>query len=774
MSTEFDPYRKWLGIPPKDQPPHYYRLLGIARFEDDADVIENAADRQMAHVRTFQAGQFGALTQQVLNELSAAKICLLDPVRKAAYDDQLRATLKAPATPTLAKSPAPPAAALPPGPGGMPRPAAVGPATPAPTATPAAAPVATGVGSPAVSPVRVRTRPRRRSSPLPLVIVMACVALILLVVAVQIISNSSPRGGNGNDVATPKQPSHDVPPPEPDPPRRPQPTPDRPRPVAPQPDRPRPSEIVAPAPPIVDADPGPSIELPPTQSARQALSRRDLTTARSLLDQAQQGPFYAEHGEQVDRTSTLFDYTWRFWQGVRQGVRSLDAETALAWDSGEAAFVQAADEHVVLRINGQRQQFAIADLPAAALVDLARRGLPADQPRSKLYVATFLALDDRGDVLANQRQAQQLWSEAAAAGVRNAILADELQLDESTLPMPQPTPDDFDPDDFRADDALATEFELQTPFVPPDQGIAENDFREAVPDDSELGIARGRMARIYGRQIVRAQTPDEQRELAALLQQEAQASADNAALHYVLLDRAADLAVDTASAADVERIVDALANRYRIDGPREKIDRLSKCVANANAPEAAAALMQHTLQLAEQAESQRRFGVAVELINVSLRAGRRARQPAEVRRIDDDLRRLESWRDAQLAAEQGRLALLNDPDDAAANQAVGEYLCLFCGQWSDGLPMLVRSDDTVYRKLSQRDVAAPADTAEQQELAQSYFQLAQRKRDPVAANLLLRSRTWLQRAEEGLTGLKRVEARQRLREIDELLGEAAP
>ena len=25
----FDPYRKWLGIPPQEQPPNHYRLLGI-------------------------------------------------------------------------------------------------------------------------------------------------------------------------------------------------------------------------------------------------------------------------------------------------------------------------------------------------------------------------------------------------------------------------------------------------------------------------------------------------------------------------------------------------------------------------------------------------------------------------------------------------------------------------------------------------------------------------------------------------------------------------
>jgi hypothetical protein len=49
--ADFDPYYTWLGIPPKDQPPTHYRLLGVECFEANSDVIENAADRQMAHVR---------------------------------------------------------------------------------------------------------------------------------------------------------------------------------------------------------------------------------------------------------------------------------------------------------------------------------------------------------------------------------------------------------------------------------------------------------------------------------------------------------------------------------------------------------------------------------------------------------------------------------------------------------------------------------------------------------------------------------------------------
>ena len=42
-SQSFNPYHRWLGIPPKDQPPNLYRLLGIELFEDDPAVIRSAA-----------------------------------------------------------------------------------------------------------------------------------------------------------------------------------------------------------------------------------------------------------------------------------------------------------------------------------------------------------------------------------------------------------------------------------------------------------------------------------------------------------------------------------------------------------------------------------------------------------------------------------------------------------------------------------------------------------------------------------------------------------
>jgi hypothetical protein len=72
MTETFDGYYKWLGIPPPEQPPNCYCLLGIPLFTSDADVITGAADRQMAHVRLFQTGPYAALSQKILNEIAAA------------------------------------------------------------------------------------------------------------------------------------------------------------------------------------------------------------------------------------------------------------------------------------------------------------------------------------------------------------------------------------------------------------------------------------------------------------------------------------------------------------------------------------------------------------------------------------------------------------------------------------------------------------------------------------------------------------------------------
>ncbi|MCA9235482.1 MAG: NPCBM/NEW2 domain-containing protein [Planctomycetales bacterium] len=90
-ASKFDAYHKWLGIPPAEQPPNHYRLLGIALLEGDEEVIGAAADRQMAHVKSFATGRYATESQRLLNELARARVVLLNEQKKAVYDKRIGA-----------------------------------------------------------------------------------------------------------------------------------------------------------------------------------------------------------------------------------------------------------------------------------------------------------------------------------------------------------------------------------------------------------------------------------------------------------------------------------------------------------------------------------------------------------------------------------------------------------------------------------------------------------------------------------------------------------
>ncbi len=98
MNDDFDPYYVWLGIPPAEQPPHFYRLLAIELFEQNPDAIAAAADQRMLHLRAQQLGCHAAQSQRLLGEIAAARVCLLDPEKKVTYDELLRNRLEAEAS----------------------------------------------------------------------------------------------------------------------------------------------------------------------------------------------------------------------------------------------------------------------------------------------------------------------------------------------------------------------------------------------------------------------------------------------------------------------------------------------------------------------------------------------------------------------------------------------------------------------------------------------------------------------------------------------------
>jgi hypothetical protein len=86
--TTLDVYGEWLGIPPGPRPPDYYALLGVNRFESDLEQIEWAANERIRRIRP-RCLKYPAAGTELLNEISRARICLLDATERERYDRRL-------------------------------------------------------------------------------------------------------------------------------------------------------------------------------------------------------------------------------------------------------------------------------------------------------------------------------------------------------------------------------------------------------------------------------------------------------------------------------------------------------------------------------------------------------------------------------------------------------------------------------------------------------------------------------------------------------------
>lgn len=84
-----DVYKDWLGIPEGPRPPDHYALLRLIPFEDDSEKVRKNYKKLNGHVRKYATGQYSVQSQDLLNELAKAMLCLTDITRKKEYDRSL-------------------------------------------------------------------------------------------------------------------------------------------------------------------------------------------------------------------------------------------------------------------------------------------------------------------------------------------------------------------------------------------------------------------------------------------------------------------------------------------------------------------------------------------------------------------------------------------------------------------------------------------------------------------------------------------------------------
>lgn len=124
-------------------------------------------------------------------------------------------------------------------------------------------------------------------------------------------------------------------------------------------------------------------------------------------------------------------------------------------------------------------------------------------------------------------------------------------------------------------------------------------------------------------------------------------------------------------------------------------------------------------------------------------------------------------------AQKALAILAADPNNTSAYLAVGRFLCFLKSDWDKGLPLLASSGEQALKALAEEDLAKPADPARQAQLADGWWDLAQKEQPLPQRMIRLHAADGYRKALPGLTGVMKLKAQTRLEALQESLDAAA-
>jgi len=726
MAGSFDPYLHWLGIRDPERPPNHYRLLGVAMFEDDPEVLSNAADRQMAHVRTFQTGKRSSESQKLLNELATAKICLLNPGKKAEYDIELR-------TQQARQAVVPPPVAPPP---------VESPFDPLEDLTSDAPQVGVVLETPvfeSMSPLRPtlsKTAARSWSNSSPTLFIIAFLSVLLLLGLAFVWFGTKPPVEKVTDEAaaarSPVVPSTTKP--SPQAPMKPQA-----KATAKPPSKPHPK-------PKPKTSPKPKTEvLPPASEslrlARRRMRLRNMSGASHYLRRARKTALPSEN-EEVDRLQTILKHQEAYWTAVRRALRGLKPGETLTLDDRELTILEIEQDEVLLVDGDVRTRYTLGSLPLKIVMEIAERELPESSEVAILGKAAVLLFDPEG----RHDRVRELCERAISQGLSARELLDEM------------------------DGKPARETDMPGPKLPGAKpGRSGKDSRWEVPGAAALDKALNEIHEVFKDRYTGAKHRNEKQDLGRMLFQQAQETHDDPTSRYMLYSEARDVAVASGSAHLFRRVVEAMGREYQLDG---RATAVAVLVESARKPRDVASnrsLGRLALEMADSAMRRGEYDSAAQLAGAAKEVARKARDGDTVKQSVALAKDVDERKRVKAGFAAAKKSLTRNPDDTEANMAVAKYRCLVKNDWSRGLPLILKGADEAMKIPARSEATNPPRSAADMAALGDRWREAAEAADPTHQQFArTRAIYWYRRALPNLSGSTRKKVERHLDRILQL------
>lgn len=298
--------------------------------------------------------------------------------------------------------------------------------------------------------------------------------------------------------------------------------------------------------------------------------------------------------------------------------------------------------------------------------------------------------------------------------------------------------------------------------------------RLPIPDKAAQAKAMALIEDIFKDDFAAAKDAETRGKLAADLFQQARENKDDVANRYVLYREAREWAAKAGNPVIALQIIDEMARDFDINAYELKSATLTEVADNLGTKEAGKALVDLVQPILNDAMEADQYEAAIALGKVAEAGARKSKdvllvttvlkRNLEILAVQKGFARLQSFVDR----------LKKDPKDAEANLELGKYYAFLKGRWERALPLLAMADEGELKTLARRDLTKPKEVKEQVDLADAWWNMAAKEKDPAQLHLQRRAMHWYEQALGNLSGLSRTKALKRIDIVAAKLSGADP
>ena len=345
-------------------------------------------------------------------------------------------------------------------------------------------------------------------------------------------------------------------------------------------------------------------------------------------------------------------------------------------------------------------------------------------------------------------------------------------LPKKTEPEPKDPPKKTEPEP--KDPPKKTEPEPKdTPKLPdmkkePVVVAAPPDERAAVPSADEIAKAEAVVRNLLKAEYAKTKTAD-RLALAAKLMEEAAGTKDNAA-RFVMLRDARNIAAGAGNGTLAFTAAGEIATDFQISAGKASAAAADLIAVATLTPAAASESTDAIFIALDAAHGAEDWPSAVALARSAEVVARKSHSAVLTTMAQTKLKEAETMKVAADKVKDHIATLKSNPDDPAANLAVGRFRCLIKQDWESGLEMLAKGTDELLKAAAENDLkAGSGNETDRAAAGDSWYDLS-RTADP-SAKFAMQSRAhlWYNAALGGLTGLDKLKAEKRVAELQAVL-----